>query len=182
MSIFTNPASAAVEAGVAYSTAVLELLGARDPMAVLAATPLWCRDAIAGLDQNQLTRRETQDKWAINEILEHLADSELVWGYRVRRVLAEDRPVLKGYDQDLWADRLDYASSEPSNSLHMFRVLRESHLRLLNRASDADLDRVGVHEERGDESLRHMVRLYAGHDLLHRLQISRVRGLVESDG
>jgi hypothetical protein len=57
----------------------------------------------------------------------------------------------------------------------VFTVLRQANLRLVERASPADLQRVGVHAERGDESLGHLVRLYAGHDLLHLRQIERVR-------
>jgi hypothetical protein len=60
-------------------------------------------------------------------------------------------------------------------------VLRQGNLRLLERATPADLRRVGVHAERGEESLEHLVRLYAGHDLLHLRQIERVRGAVASD-
>jgi hypothetical protein len=40
---------------------------------------------------------------------------------------------------------------------------------------------VGVHAERGEESLEHLVRLYAGHDLLHLRQIERIRAAVASD-
>jgi hypothetical protein len=60
----------------------------------------------------------------------------------------------------------------------LFAVLRRANLRLLERASPVDLKRVGVHAERGEESLEHLWRLYAGHDLLHLRQIERVRGVV----
>ena len=107
-------------------------------------------------------------------VLQHLADSELVWGYRLRRLLAEDRPALTGFDQDLWASRLGYAAADRDQALAMFGVLREANLRLLAQASPEDLDRVAVHAERGEESARHMIRLYAGHDLVHRRQLQRV--------
>lgn len=57
-------------------------------------------------------------------------------------------------------------------------MLRQANLRLLTRASDGDLTRVGVHAERGDESVAHLIRLYAGHDLLHLKQIERIRRAV----
>jgi hypothetical protein len=97
-----------------------------------------------------------------------------VWGYRVRLVLSQDRPPLTGYDQDSWASRLGYAESDPREAFDAFRVLRRANLRLVERASPEDLRRVGVHAERGDESLEHMVRLYAGHDILHLRQIERI--------
>jgi DinB family protein len=108
-------------------------------------------------------------------VLRHLADSDIVWGWRMRMVLAHLRPTLTGYDQDLWADRLKYAEADAEQSLREFAVLREGNLRLLTGASPEDLERVGVHAERGEESVAHMMKLYAGHDLLHLQQIERIR-------
>ena len=90
-------------------------------------------------------------------------------------VLAHDRPTITGYDQDLWAARLRYDEADPEQAIHEFSVLRQANLRLLARASASDLMRVGVHAERGEESVAHMIRLYAGHDVLHLRQIERVR-------
>jgi hypothetical protein len=83
--------------------------------------------------------------------------------------------MLTGYDQDSWAERLHYDQTEPSEALQLFTVLRLANLRLLEHACADDLKRVGVHVERGEESLEHLRRLYAGHDLLHIAQIERVR-------
>ena len=175
MSVFTNAASSAKEHRERYVGAVLELVGGEDPRKVLETTADWCEQQTSGLTPAQLAHAEAPGKWSLVQILQHLADSELVWGYRLRKVLAEDRPELTGYDQDLWATRLDYAASSRDHALAMFRALRQANLRLLDGASEADLDRVGIHAERGPESVRHMIRLYAGHDLVHRNQISRVR-------
>jgi len=122
---------------------------------------------------------ERPGKWSICQVLSHLSDSELVWGWRSRLILAQDRPPLTGYDQDLWAERLQYAEADPHESLSMFRTLRASNLRLIERATPSDLQRVGVHSERGEESLGHLLKLYAGHDLLHLNQIARIRAAVE---
>ena len=108
-------------------------------------------------------------------MVQHLADSELVWGYRLRMVLAQDRPPITGYDQDLWAQRLDYAHADVGQAIADFQTLRTANLRLIDRATAADLQRVGVHAERGEESVEHMIRLYAGHDLLHLRQLERIR-------
>lgn len=174
MSEFTNH-SASAEAGAArYIPAVLELLGDQDPMLVLAGTADWCRSQIAELGPDQLAAPEAEGKWSIAGVLAHFADSELVWGYRLRRVLAEDRPVLSGFDQDQWADRLGYRNADVRAALALFDALRTAHLRLLESATSDDLERVAIHAERGEESARHMVRLYAGHDLAHRRQLERI--------
>jgi hypothetical protein len=115
----------------------------------------------------------------MRDVLAHLADSDLVWGWRLRLVLAQDRPPLTGYDQDAWASRLGYADSDPHDSVELFSVLRKSNLRLLATATPEDLERVGVHVERGDESLAHHMKLYAGHDILHVNQLKRIRKTVD---
>ena len=168
MSVFTNPASGAAEHAAAYVSAILELLGDREPDAVLREMPAALVRAVEGLSPQHLREPERRGKWSIGQILQHLADSEIVWAWRMRLILAQDRPQLTGYDQDLWAERLHYA-------LELFAVLRRANLRLVEGASPADLKRVGVHIERGEESLEHLRRLYAGHDLLHLRQIERVR-------
>jgi DinB family protein len=178
MSVFTNPATGAAEHASAYTSAVLELLGDREPTAVLRETPLGLSRAVERLSPQQVREPERPGKWSIGQILQHLADSEVVWAWRMRLILAQDRPQLTGYDQDLWAERLHYDQAEPSDALELFALLRRSNLRLMGGASAADLKRVGVHVERGEESLEHLCRLYAGHDLLHLRQIERVRRAV----
>jgi hypothetical protein len=178
MSVFTNPASGAAEQASAYVSAVLELLGSQDPMKVLHETPSALRRAIDGLPPGKLKQSEQARKWSIAQVLQHLADSDLVWGWRVRLILAQDRPTITGYDQDLWAERLHYDKAEPADSLATFDVLRRANLSLIERASPEDLKRVGVHAERGEESIEHLRKLYAGHDLLHLRQIARIRAAV----
>lgn len=181
MSIFTNPATGAPSRAAVYIASVLELLGDRDPYEVLEATPDALARARAGLSAEQVVRPEAPGKWSVRHVLQHLVDSELVWGYRVRMVLAHERPSLTGYDQDLWAERLRYVESDADRALADFGALRRANLRLLRGASPSDLARVGEHAERGEESLEHMVRLYAGHDLVHQRQLARIREAVTSD-
>jgi hypothetical protein len=90
-------------------------------------------------------------------------------------VLAHDAPELPGYDQDVWAQRLAYQDTDVSSALHEFSILRIATVRLLRRATPEDLRRVMRHAERGDESLSHMIRTYAGHDVVHLRQIARIR-------
>jgi uncharacterized damage-inducible protein DinB len=178
MSVFTNPASGAPGQAAAYVAAVLDLVGDRDPLTVLRATPDALRRSLEALTLEQLRRPEQPGKWSIVQVLQHLADSEVVWAWRMRLILAQDRPVLTGYDQDQWANRLRYAEADPAEAVEQFVVLRRGNLRLLERATPEDLRRVGVHAERGEETVDHLRRLYAGHDLLHLRQIERIRAAV----
>ncbi|MGH2349004.1 MAG: DinB family protein [bacterium] len=180
MSVFTNPASSSAEQANAYTTALLDLLGSKNPLEVLRHTPADLQQAIDGLSQQQMGEPEAPGKWSVRHVLRHLADSELVWGYRLRMVLAHDRPRLTGYDQDLWAERLRYDEAHVEQSLQVFTLLRAANLRVLGAASAQDLSRVGVHLERGEESVEDMVRLCAGHDLLHVRQLARIRRALNS--
>jgi hypothetical protein len=178
MSIFTNSASRSKEEAGAYTSAILDLLGDQDPASVLRDTPSGVRQLLDGLNAVQLSTPETPGKWSMRQVVRHLADAEIVWGWRLRLVLAQDRPALAGYDQDLWAERLHYADANVHEALEEFTVLRRGHLRLLTAASADDLRRIGVHAERGEESVGHLMRMYAGHDLLHLAQLARIRRAV----
>jgi hypothetical protein len=114
----------------------------------------------------------------VRQVVQHLADSELVGAFRFRMILAHDAPELPGYDQDLWATRLRYEDSEIATAVDDFATLRAGNLRLLQRAAPADLARVMRHAERGDESLGQTYPLYAGHDLVHLAQIRRIRAAI----
>jgi DinB superfamily len=175
MSVFSNPAFSTPPETAAYVAALLELLGDADPVAVLTETPSALQRFLAAIPGHDLTRPEAPGKWSIRDVVQHLADSELVGGFRLRMVLAHDRPPLTGYDQDLWATRLRYSDVEVRDALEQFTGLRVANVRIWRRLTPGDLARVGIHGERGEESLEHLRRLYAGHDLLHLQQVERIR-------
>ena len=178
VSEFANRAAEAAAQASAYTAALMVALGSRPPLEVLRETPAALREAIAGLSAAQLSTPEAPGKWSMRQVLQHLGDSELVGGFRFRMVLAHDRPELTGYDQDAWAERLRYTEADIEGALEQFTALRRANLRLLERTSAEEQQRVGVHVERGEESLAHMLRMYAGHDIVHRRQLARIRATV----
>ena len=175
MSVLSNRFSDAGKEAGDYTRAVLGLLGDRDPIAVLEQTPAELTRIVTRLMKEDLARPEKQGKWSMQQVMRHLGDSEVVWGYRLRRVIAEDRPAIEGYDQDRWADRLSYDRADAVEALAEFRALRAGHLRLIRSLAPADRKRVGVHSERGEESIEHMIRMMAGHDTLHLNQLERIK-------
>jgi DinB family protein len=175
MSIFSNRFSDAKQEAGEYTRAVLGLLGDRDPVPVLERTPVLVAEQLAGLAGADLARPERPGKWSMLHVVRHLADSDLVWGYRLRRILAEDRPSIHGYDQDLWSEHLHYERADAAESLAELRAVRTGNLRLIRPLGPAELARVGVHTERGEESIAHLLRMYAGHDILHLNQMERIR-------
>ncbi len=110
----------------AYVAALFATLGSRDPFDVLGAMPADLRQAVAGLSAAQEATPERPGKWSVRQVVQHLADSELVGGFRFRMVLAHDAPALPGYDQDAWAQRLRYSDSDLETALADFTTLRQA--------------------------------------------------------
>jgi hypothetical protein len=180
MSSFTNPAGESGTAADAYVAALLELLGDRDPLEVLAELPQVLPELTAALDDAALRRPEKPGKWSVMEVVQHLSDTELVHGYRLRMILAHPEPEIQAYDQELWASELHYNQAGLAEALEVVRVLRGANLRLVRAQDGARLDRFGWHAERGKESVRRLTRMIAGHDLVHRRQIRRIRQAIGS--
>jgi hypothetical protein len=175
VSIFSNPASSTPAEIATYTTGLLGLLGDKDPVAVLAETTSALQRFLDTVPAPIVVRPEASGKWSVRDVVQHLADSELVGGFRLRMVLAHDRPSLTGYDQDRWASHLRYCDVDVRDAFEQFAAIRRANLRLWRRLTPADVARVGIHGERGEESLERMRQLYAGHDLLHLAQIDRIR-------
>jgi hypothetical protein len=178
MSVFSNPAGRAGDAASRYVRALLDLLGDQDPVDVQRQLDTEVRRLVAGLDQRQLSTPEAPGKWSIAHVIDHLADQEMVNGCRIRSIVAEDKPELRGYDQDRWAAHLRWGTTPVEDVLAELAVLRRRNLRLLTALSDTEWERVGMHSERGPESARLTCQLTAGHDLVHRRQIARIRAVV----
>src|SRR5687767_5790154 len=178
MSIFTNNLASAQEEAAGYTSAVLGLLGDRDPIDVLRNSPQIIQQMIAGIDEAVLSTPESPGKWSVRQVIAHLTDSELVVGWRVRIILATDAPDIIGVDQDIWAERMRYDDIAAQVSLATFTALRGWNLLIYYNATPQQLQRFGVHSERGEESVAHIIRLYAGHDILHQRQIARILSAV----
>ncbi|MEM8556861.1 MAG: DinB family protein [Bacteroidota bacterium] len=162
----------------AYVRAVLALLGDRDPVTVQRATPGALRDAVAGLSETQARQPERPGAWSVVQAVQHLVDSELVYGYRMRVIVAEAGPALAGYDQDAWAAAFGTDGVTLAEALDDFAALRALNLRWLARQQPEAWARTGHHAERGPETMGRIVRLLAAHDLVHLRQIKRIRAAV----
>jgi hypothetical protein len=171
---FSNPAGNAAAAASTYVRALLDVLGSRDPLDVMGEILPWLTTRLRGVAEPVLRRPEAPGKWSVIEVIQHLADSDLVAGFRVRMVLSEERPLLQGYDQDRWASELRYREVPIALALDQLRSLRAANLHLWKQLTPQQLERVGLHAERGPESVGHILRLMGSHDLVHRQQIDRI--------
>jgi hypothetical protein len=150
-------------------------LGNDDPLEVMARTPDLVRKLLRGLSERQLETRPAPGKWCIKEIVAHLADGEVVVGSRYRFIAAHDRPPLPSTDQDAFAALLGPMNAKAVDLADDFAMARAVNLGLLDRLPEEAWDRVGIHSERGEETIRGIVATYAGHDRHHLAQIETIR-------
>jgi uncharacterized damage-inducible protein DinB len=172
---FSNPASTASDEAERYISRLLELLGDRDPIEVQKELAPRLRELVEGLDGSALRQPEAPGQWSILEVLGHLADTEVVYRYRMRMSVAQPGSAIPNYDQDLWAAGLRYNDASLEDALEQIDAWRTANLDWLSGLSDEEMSRAGIHEERGEESVDQIVRLLAAHDLVHRNQIRRIR-------
>ncbi len=132
-------------------------------------------DALDGFPKPALTAHPMAGKWSAAEIVHHLADSEMTSAIRLRRLLVEDKPVIQGYDQDLFATRLGYNQREIAPALEAFRSARSTTVQLLEVMGEDDWAREGTHTESGRYTAEDWLRIYAGHAHNHAAQIRRLR-------
>jgi len=153
-----------------YTQRMLNHSQGKNPLRLQQATHRKLAALVKRLSKKQLTRRPAPDRWSIAEILAHLADAELVIGYRLGLILASNGTTIQAFDQDAWAQTFSYGKRDPKTSLETFRLLRENNLKLLSSVPRSLWQNYGQHSERGKETVDHIVKLIAGHDLNHLAQ------------
>jgi|SRR5688572_12600688 hypothetical protein len=131
-------------------------------------------DALQGATDDQLDARPRAGAWTAREIVHHLADSEMTAAIRLRLLLVEDRPEIRGYDQDAFVSRLPYDRPHEA-SLMAFRYARECTAQILERLSDEQWLRAGTHTEVGAFSVERWLETYAPHAHNHARQILQAR-------
>ena len=157
-----------------YTQRILANAQGQDPIKVQSATAKKLDRLIKGVPNAKLRKRPAPDKWSVAEILAHLADVELVIGWRMRSILGAPGTPVQAYDQNAWVTTGHYDKRDPRKSVELHRVVREANLALLKSLSPDQWKQYGQHAERGQESVEHIVRMVAGHDVNHIQQIERI--------
>lgn len=157
-----------------YIQRILGYIEGQEPLQVQQETAKKLQKLVKPLSKKQLSTRPEPGKWSITEILAHLADAELVGSWRMRLVIGQDGVTIQAFDQDVWAQTFDYPKRDPKLSLETFRTLRENNLRMLKALPKNLWENHGMHSERGKETVAHIVRMFAGHDLNHLAQVEKI--------
>ncbi len=157
-----------------YRLRYLELTEGKDPLAMQHQAPVTLARLIAGAEDDALRRSPAPGKWSVAEIIGHLVDDEIVTSWRYRKMIEQPGCSLQSFDQEGWVCMGDLDSASPAEILQLFRLLRESNLRLLAKLSDSQWKSHGIHAERGRISVRDLVRHMAGHDINHIEQVEKI--------
>jgi hypothetical protein len=157
-----------------YIQRVLGYIEGKKPLDILSATPRQAAALVKGVTKQRLAKRPSPQKWSVTEILAHLADTEIVQGFRLRLILGSSGTPIQGFDQNVWAAYSVYAKHDPALSLEAYRVTRERTVRLLKSIPRALWDNYGMHSERGKETITRVTEMMAGHDINHLGQIRQI--------
>lgn len=138
--------------------------------------PQLLADAVAAVPPAALDTSAVADEWTPRQIVHHVADSETMSYIRLRRLLAEDRPVIAGYDEAEFARKLHYERPIAA-SLAVVRAVRASSAELLASLTEEEWAREGTHSESGRYTMEDWLRIYVAHCHDHAEQIRRAAGL-----
>src|SRR5215831_15073957 len=132
--------------------------------------------AVSGLPPATLRYKPAPEKWSILEILGHLADIEIVYAYRLRQMLADEKPVIAPMDQDAWAKHLGYMESSAPELIALYGLKRHRNLQLLRRLKPGDLERSAYHPElKRQVTVAEIVGMMGAHGANHLQQIERLK-------
>lgn len=157
-----------------YTQRILGNVAGQEPLKVQAATPKKLERIMARASAAKLKKRSAPDKWSVAEILAHLADAEIVIAWRVRSILGAPGTPIQAFDQESWVVAGHYDKRNASESVAQFCAVRAANLALYKSLSAEQWKHYGIHSERGQESIEHIVRMMAGHDLNHLKQIEGI--------
>lgn len=131
--------------------------------------------ALEGFTAETLTAHPLPGKWSAAEIVQHLADSEMISAIRLRRLLVEDNPAIQAYPEAVYAERFFYNERDIAPALEAFRAARATTVQLLERMTEEDWQRKGTHSESGAYGTEIWLKSYAAHAHDHAGQIRRLR-------
>lgn len=157
-----------------YKAKIYGFLAGRDPVKLQAAAPAKLAKLLKGVNPMRARKRPAPGKWSIAEIVAHLADTEVAMGWRVRMVLGQPGEPIQPFDQDAWAAAMRYEKRDVRKSFEQYRNLREANVALLKSLAPDDWKKSAVHPERGEQTVRTIVEMTAGHDLNHFVQIEKI--------
>ena len=132
--------------------------------------------AVSGLPDKVLRYKPSPDKWCVLEVLGHLADIEIAYGYRLRQMLGDEKPTIAPIDQDAWARNLNYMNSAPAELVAFYGLARHHNLRLLRSLDATAYSKSAYHPELQRQfTVAELVERIGSHGAGHLAQIEKLK-------
>lgn len=145
-------------------------LGTKDALEVIASTPQRIDAVLAKLTHEEMEHRTAPGKWNLREVMAHLADCEIAFGFRLRQAVAG--VDIQPFEQDDWAR--NYGAYTYAAAITTYRALRAWNLALIRSLTDEQKRFEVSHPQRGTMSVWSIVEMMAGHDLHHLKALERI--------
>ncbi len=135
--------------------------------------------ALAEIPREAWDFKPEPHEWSVHELILHMADGEANGAIRLRKLIAEPGGTIMAYDEDVWADALDYQGENAEDALLMFKLARRMSYRLLKTLPDEAFARFVVHPEKvypeyGEQyTVEKWLQIYARHVRDHVRQLEK---------
>jgi hypothetical protein len=147
-----------------YKKRLLGYLGDKNPINILSGTP----EKLRQLLQDSISENKaSSDRWSRLQLLAHFTEGEMVFAVRLRIIATDSGANIQAYDQEKFMERAGYLQEQPEKTLDLFSALRNTNVSYLKNLPEEAWENYGIHSERGKETIRDLVSLYAAHDLNH---------------
>lgn len=146
-------------------------LAGQDAVEVISKTPEELRTLIEQIG-SRVDEPIAPGKWSPRQIICHLADTNMVFSYRMRQCLAEEHHTVQPFEQDDWVKQ--YANYDADSALALLASLRSWNVAFLKSVSKEQYSKIATHPVLGDLTFRDLVEFIAGHEINHLQQLRAV--------
>jgi len=129
---------------------------------------------VRSIGANDLSRVAKEGEWSAAYVVHHMADADMHFATRFLHILTVDKPAIVPFDEDVYPDRLKYASRDAHDSLVSILGLHKVVANILSLVDDADWKRVGIHSEKGEVTLFDVLALASNHTKSHVSQLQEI--------
>lgn len=157
-----------------YAARISSYVAGKNFLQQIQKTPGRITSLLRGKSTAQLGRRPSPERWSVAEILAHLTEAEIAYGYRIRLIAGASGTPIQAFNQDNWQANARYLQRNAKQTAVFFENLRLLNVLFVKSLPPDILDRFGIHEERGQESIRRLTELMAGHDENHVRQLESI--------
>ena len=137
--------------------AVVELIEA------YAEGPTALRDAVNRAPEVIWDATPIAGSWSIRQVVCHLADAEIIYADRMKRVLAEEEPTLFEADPNDFVPSLHFRKRDLQTEVRVIEAIRVHMLPILQSCAEDDFLRIGVHSLDGPMTLSTLLQRITGH-------------------